>query len=130
MDTGYVIHTVLFQVVLLALTSTVLGHGLAASQFSHDVASPVTVMRTASEELDMLLDACPTRDTRVRVALASLAPEGQRRTQELFTSGEASTRQVLRDLDGATTRTMRMTGSQGVSVGHPGRDLAGRVAQG
>jgi hypothetical protein len=55
-----VFHTVVFQVVLLALTSTVLAHGLAASQFSHDVASPVTVMRAASEELDMLLDECST----------------------------------------------------------------------
>ena len=151
-DPGYVIHTIVFQVVLLTLTATVLahvgrsvraqdqwrreqdatarklvvmeteraviaqssvllGHGLAASQFSHDVASPVTVMRAASEELDLLLREAPSSTPAVRRALDCLDPVTRHHTQSLFSSWEASTRQVLRDLDEATSRTMRMTGS-------------------
>lgn len=151
-DPGYVVHTLVLQVVLLALTQTVLsqigqtaraqaawqsrqeatdrklaimqaekaviaqssvllGHGLAASQFSHDVASPITVMRAASEELAWLLDEGPSQDPELVRALAILDPETRRRLGCLFSSWDASARQVLRDLDDATERTMRMTGA-------------------
>ncbi len=87
---------------VIAQSSVLLGHGLAAGQFAHDVASPVTVMRAASEELDMLLDESPARDPHVRQAFARLDPTLRRRTQAAFDSWELSARQVLRDLEEAT----------------------------
>jgi signal transduction histidine kinase len=105
---------------VIAQSSVLLGHGLAASQFSHDVASPITVMRAASEELEMLLDEFPPFDRQFQRVFAALPTPERQRIDTVLSSWEASNRQVLRDLNDATKRTLRMTSAMAHNLSSKG----------
>ncbi len=96
---------------ILGQSSVLLGQGLAASQFSHDVASPLTVIRACVEELQLMLAESPYQDRDVRRILGGLDPHRGGQVADHMTSWNASASQVLEDLDEYSSRIMSMTGS-------------------
>ena len=96
---------------ILGQSSVLLSQGLAASQFSHDVASPLTVIRACIEEMQLMLGESPYQDRQIRLALGALDPRQASDAIEHMTSWNASADQVLDDLDEASSRILSMTGS-------------------
>jgi len=96
---------------ILGQSSVLLSQGLAASQFSHDVASPLTVIRACIEEMQYMLAESPYQDRQVRLALGALDAGKAGVAIDHMTSWNASAAQVIDDLDEASTRILNMTGS-------------------
>lgn len=101
---------------VLRHTSSYVGQGLAATQFSHDVASPVTSLYNNAETLQAMLDRTPFREGPARDALAALPAAVRARVLDDVTEWEEMARGACEDLLTASERVLEMTRAVAVSV--------------
>ncbi len=94
---------------ILRHTSAYVGQGLAATQFAHDVASPVQALQSNAEALQSLLAHTPFRDGSLRDALAALPTEQRSRVLDDMTTWEELARGACDDILLAAGRLFDMT---------------------